>query len=562
MGVYCPQNATTYTTLREFEIAMRSADFGTKAIGEVTGIVSLGAGGTEVVGPYPYGVEVRAAIGEEFTGVEGTGAMLTCPANTNGIENVTGSQVDCSWEMYDLEIKNEGGWTSALVAMSGYYKYNFRMERCGIFNRAGASANTRQAVYIGQNLNPVSPQIATVRDCICVANATALLVSPARAASGAFIVERMTAENASTTHAALWLIAKSNHGVIRDIFAFGTSTNDIENTGTTLVGIDYLASEDTTANMVTNYLTGITSADFEDYASGDYRIKSTSTLVGTGYNGGNIGAFVQEPVGGSVDVAGTLISSSTANAVTTGIKSALGVAVSGNVSAAEVQSLAARFGFLASTASAQTVTAGFAAFLGFFISEALAQTTVFGAKNEFIEKLGSLVSSNHADTAITAFKQAFGNAPVNHALQTLVSGFKSAFAVVNSQTSSLTSVIGAADNLIRRNGFAVSSNVAQSLVDGFKVAFGVLAMSAATGSAASGAKAATGSAGSTTASSALLLAMAHKAGVLVSVSSVTTLVLGQSPATESPVWRASVAGLLPYYSISGVVNRLQIAASI
>jgi hypothetical protein len=337
MGIiHCPQNDTDYSTLFAFEAAVRGTDFGTKAEGIVSGTV-VDTTVVEWLGPYPYGVEVRAAPGEEFDGREGQGAALK---GVGGIfANASGNDALCSVEVYDLEIANAVSYSATLISLYPYYKFDFRIERCGIFNR-GSTNVARVGVGVGQNVSALVPQNFTMRDCVVVANARALVVTGDKLTNGTIIVERVTCEgyNAATS---VCEINEKQPGSIsyKDVLALGAGVPDCD-FKTAPSTTNYIASEDTTSNVVPNFVTGITTAIFNDYALGDYRIKNTATaLIGAGSGGGDIGAFFIPAVGADTtpdafsftdqtDVA--LSTLTTSNTLTiTGIDAATAISVTG-----------------------------------------------------------------------------------------------------------------------------------------------------------------------------------------------------------------------------------------
>lgn len=266
--------------------------------------------------------------------------------------------------------------------------------------------------------------------------------------------------------------------------------------------------------------------------------------------------------GGAESHSGFLVSVGTANLISTGLKNGFGVSLSSNVSASSVLALARKFGVSASTNAADTSSSGFAHMLGYIISSAISQTSATGVKNEFVSKLGALASVNASNSAIAGFKSAFGTLSESHALQALVAGFKAAFSGISSTTGTVTTVSGTADDLIRLSGFAISSNATAAVVEGLKIALGAILISSAANSTNSGAKSAQGAATSDTSATTQLLALAHKAGVLISANEVNTLIIGYNPDSDNPVARTRTTGVLPYYHLNGVLNTLQIAATL
>lgn len=84
--------------------------------------------------------------------------------------------------------------------------------------------------------------------------------------------------------------------IIKNSFGFGSSTEDLDSNipiqYPSDTNIDYLASEDATASA-TAFSTAFdsrTTADFVNYAGGDYSLASGSTLKGAGEGGADIGA--------------------------------------------------------------------------------------------------------------------------------------------------------------------------------------------------------------------------------------------------------------------------------
>lgn len=549
MGIYCPQTSTTYANLQTFHDAVAGNDYGQKVIGEVSGDVTAGV---FLNGPYPNGLELRATTGEEFTGVEGVGACLLCPDSNNGIKFNTSSTGD-PIEIYDLYFKNVSGYSSTIIDCSSYYKYDVFVERCGIFNRSNMHS-FRKGVVASQNVSSVTPQTLTLKDCVVVANSNAIAVGGSRAGAGNIIVENCTVEGRNPSYPAFRINGTSCHA--KNIFAFGDCSTDAEILS--YGSLDYVATGDTTSNVVMNYLTGVSTTEFENFSGGDFRIKASSQLVGAGDAGGDIGAFVVVGSG----VSGVLVSSNTASAITTGIKIAFGLAGSTNTSQTNIIALAEKFGLISSTGTPQSNVTGFATFLGYIISSATSQTTVTGTKDEFVNKLGSLLSANPTSTTISGFKNAFGVLSTSEALQTLITGFKSAFGVIDSTSNAQTTVTGTADELIFKSGFVVSSNIAQTIVDGFKTALGALMIAEATQTTTSGEKGGVGVATSTNTSTTGLMALAEKFGLLVSANNVTTLVIGYNPDSDNPIRRTQATGELAYYRIDGTLNRLEIAATL
>ena len=331
--IYCPQTDTSYSTLAAFEAAVNNVDFGVQAVGEVSGTVTDTAT-VNFNGPYPHGVLLRAAVGEEFTGIEGVAA---CLKNEQTVIGNAATVTDCAVVLNDLEISNSGSYATALINCSNYTKFNMLVERCGIFNRGGAHP-TRTSIIAAQNVGTMVPQSFIIRDSVVVANARALTLIGDRAANGTMLAERVTVEGINAATAACDIYEKKAGALVcKDILSLGAGVPDFNFTVAS-TNTNYIASGDTSSNVVTNYLTGITTADFESYGTGDYRIKNTSSLVGAGSAGGNIGAFVQG--GGSdttpdafsfTDQTNVAVSTlTTSNTVTiTGIDTATAISVTG-----------------------------------------------------------------------------------------------------------------------------------------------------------------------------------------------------------------------------------------
>lgn len=75
----------------------------------------------------------------------------------------------------------------------------------------------------------------------------------------------------------------ANKAALKNCVAYGSTTIDFE-AQVDAVNSDYNASSDTSANVFTNYLTGITSAAFANAAGNDFHLAATSALIGAGVN--------------------------------------------------------------------------------------------------------------------------------------------------------------------------------------------------------------------------------------------------------------------------------------
>lgn len=98
----------------------------------------------------------------------------------------------------------------------------------------------------------------------------------------------------------------SGGATVRNTLAYGASVEDFEDRLSD-ADVDYIASSDSTATAVAN-TTGYnsrTTADFEDYAGGDYNLAAGSSLRGLGEGGADIGATLGGAAAPSITASGT-----------------------------------------------------------------------------------------------------------------------------------------------------------------------------------------------------------------------------------------------------------------
>lgn len=295
MPIYCPQTATTYPTLTAFYDATKFLNVG-RIVGEVSGTVAGGA-----ISPtgahYPAGVEVKAALGEEFTGVFGAGAVVTdlqwTVANTRHLL-LTG--VQCTQSSTTLSIITSSIWSAGDLTVDG----------CGFTGGATAIAPSRTG-SVWQVKNSV------VRGCQQSG------INRGTGSGDSAYIPTLDLQNVSVYGCNL-VNSIYQGGATRRIFAAGSTIKHNASLGNIYadwlrplnlaeqnnVAFQYNASSDDSSKITYqqtqsnefNSLTGVTPASvWENPAAGDFRQKAASPLIGAGEAGANVGAFAPATAG-------------------------------------------------------------------------------------------------------------------------------------------------------------------------------------------------------------------------------------------------------------------------
>jgi len=296
MSVYCPQTATTYATPQEF-VAATKALTGQQIVAELSGLTNGQFSTADSSADYPDGLLIKAALGEEFTGVEGVGARLHNSTDFPPIKlyGTTPKVVE------NIQVKNATGYAGILLDCSYHYKNNITFRNLGVFNRAGDHP-ARVGINFGSGLNNSLPQAVTIENCIIVAKGNAIKaqqysISTART-NASFSVSNVSAVSSYSTNSPLFIDDKET--TVTNSFFAGTATPDISCPNGLYKSLSGIATGDATT-FGTNAQPNIDyNLVYEDYANGDFRQKATSPLLGAGELGADIGAFA--PVGGGPSV--------------------------------------------------------------------------------------------------------------------------------------------------------------------------------------------------------------------------------------------------------------------
>ena len=260
-----------YSTLSAWEAAQQrdlvAADG--IAVAEITGTVS---GAAEIDGWNTDGtrlIKIRAKPGEEHGGIFGAGAKLISSATNATLylrEFVEVSQ---------LEIENTGTgsiyqcpvWT--YVFDDGYTANLIDLLLVGNNNTSSNSAG----VYIGNRSSTVNIYTSIAKNC----GGAAFYPTGATVTVNIY---NSVAINCNTSNNAFrgGINANVAGTTIRNCVAINNNTADFFGTGAT---VDHNASSDATASG-TGSITSVTTAEFADYAGGDYHLASDSQLIGAG----------------------------------------------------------------------------------------------------------------------------------------------------------------------------------------------------------------------------------------------------------------------------------------
>ena len=205
-------------------------------------------------------------------------------ANGLSFEAVTGEETDQT---------GSGAFIDGLVTLSSDdFQINFDAVRVKQFN-LNAVASTLQSTFTNGFIGQGSTADAVIFQAATrfkISNSIIIDGSDDGVSSATSNVTAMELEKCT-------IINASRYGAMRclmtDVFSFGSGTGDFLTPAT---GSDYLASEDSTATT-TNAFTGRTSADFVNYAGGEYNV--TGALLTAGSDGGAIGAIL--PTGANSD---------------------------------------------------------------------------------------------------------------------------------------------------------------------------------------------------------------------------------------------------------------------
>lgn len=310
MSVYCPQNTTTYTTLTDFFTAVAGTNWGVQCVGEVSG-TTVADGYTLSSSANPLGFLIRAAAGEEFTGDSSAAfAKLSCGASTS---LTIRTSVPVVFE--NVGFVSSWNYVSRFIEIGDYYASDLTVQNC-YFKNPGTSGGTNRAILFTTRGHV---QKLTAQNCVFHS-----------CRSGGIQIQRQSAPSAGS-------FALIDNNTFLDCGAGGTEQirlisapeTDLTITMTDNVAIgggggDFPANAVTRNNNAsgdssatgTGSVTGVTTSEFENYATGDFRIKSASSLVGAGSGGGDIGAFVQIADGATIAATQVVQTATASGAVT------------------------------------------------------------------------------------------------------------------------------------------------------------------------------------------------------------------------------------------------------
>lgn len=258
-----------YATIEAWLSAEGNNDYsGSGIIAEIQGSIALSAN-LQIRLETTSSITIRAATGSEFDGnLGGTHAKITGGYNFDPRRsNISINNIDC-----DFTIESSGDTYEAL-------------------NLDGSLI--RGSVYLDK---AVTTAVSLTGSMIYTATATnnrALYINGSDVdADGLTVV----ATNATTPYGAIYVRNNASTVSLNNVavYAAGNDSYEIHSGDTPTVTGDYNASEDgLLPDDASNSIATLGTDDFVDYASLDFRIASSSELVGAGSGGGDIGGFVE-----------------------------------------------------------------------------------------------------------------------------------------------------------------------------------------------------------------------------------------------------------------------------
>lgn len=289
MTIYCPQNATTYSDLAAFHSATANSNFGELTVGEVSGATTGGYLAT-YSGQFPHGLELRAAIGQEFNGVFGLGAKLT------GLSFETRHGTFTRFK--SLELTN-ATTSEDIVTQQLWEGVAVTVDSCGLSGgRIGIAPKHGSSVFTVTN----SVIRATYKSGISRVSDLPVLDVQGTTAYDNNQEHGIYAGGISRTSLGAGSVIKNSASFASYYTDFYRPDDAAQQSNLTQT---HNASGDTTAGQDYNGVqqpsfNALNSQDytliFEDAVNGDFRQKATSPLLGAGELGADIGAFA--PVGG------------------------------------------------------------------------------------------------------------------------------------------------------------------------------------------------------------------------------------------------------------------------
>lgn len=125
----------TYTTLSSLMSAVDGIDYGTPAIAELSGVCELAVGINTRI--FPNGLIVRAASGEEFTGVVGQGGARLVTSQVGG--NVLESRSPSLIRFEHIELETLGANCAEFFVVDEYNRINLELSGCYVAAVGGAT---------------------------------------------------------------------------------------------------------------------------------------------------------------------------------------------------------------------------------------------------------------------------------------------------------------------------------------------------------------------------------------------------------------------------------------
>lgn len=220
----------------------------------------------------------RAIAGDEVDGT-GTGAGFqgTVGGSITFIQTITGQQNDTHFQIIGLKIHAESGYGGDALNLDDVN--NKVIKDCFITSKSGNGFTTPNAAVC----------IATFENCI-IADCTGSGTSHGNAGGSSRItMNRVTSvNNGDDGFDDRGFGPASFIESYRNLLSFGNTGNDF-NSRLSDSNVDYFAGGDGTQSEAPINFTA-TSADFANYAGGDYSLAAGSSLRGAGENGEDIGA--------------------------------------------------------------------------------------------------------------------------------------------------------------------------------------------------------------------------------------------------------------------------------
>jgi hypothetical protein len=292
MGTLTLTNTNTvYPDIDSLFSAINGVDFGSPARVSVSGIVDERPGTIAEV--FPQGVVFFPAPGEAFNGLNGDTAatIRTTQENNYGfITSRTGSLV----RFENLALALVGQYTGRFFTVDQYYDMHMQLHEC--FIDGGLSVNSTSNGRL-LTLTPAAGRSHVFSAVGCVIRTRGGLVAATGSGdtSGASVsfdqCTLVDVNNRNSSEAAL--VADYDFVSLTDTYIADGVPSDVSGSVSSLTNV---ATSDTTSYGTGAVLNVTSTVALEDKATGDYRLKAGSALIGAGTAGGNIGSSVGQSV--------------------------------------------------------------------------------------------------------------------------------------------------------------------------------------------------------------------------------------------------------------------------